>query len=71
MKKINKFYCSATHISGAIAIGENADWTHPTLDKAIDHAKELLEEQDMEVVAVVEIIRLVRRKSQPIVVEKV
>ena len=48
----------------------NGDWTHQTVDGAINHAKRLLQESDEEQY-VVKVIRIVKRRSLPIVVDTV
>lgn len=72
MKKLNKYYVGAEHISDAFAAGENDDWTHPTEQAAINHAKELLaEDTERESVIIVKITHIVRRKNRPVIVQKV
>lgn len=71
---MNKFYVGAKHISLAISCNQNDPWTHKTLDKAIEHAKTILEENEhQECAHIVQVIRIVRRKvvKVPIIVEKV
>lgn len=46
--KLNKYYVAAKHISRAVEEGVNADWTQPTLDAAIEHAKEMMETEGMD-----------------------
>jgi hypothetical protein len=70
--KVNKFYVAATNISEAVNRGHNADWTRPSMAAAIEHAKEILEDNpDRDCVVIVEIKKIVRRASRPIVVENV
>jgi len=66
MKIKNRFYVG----SRSIVFGGRTEWAHPTLEKAISHAKELVEETDAEQI-VVQIIRVIKRKDSPITVEKV
>lgn len=60
----NKFYVGSPR-----ALDNN--WGHPTLAKAIRHAEEVMEDQDMESTFIVQIIRVVRRKRMPAEVTKV
>lgn len=60
----NKFYVGSPR-----AIDQN--WGHRTLVKAVEHAGQLLDEQDMEETFVVQIVRVVRRKRAPVEVQKV
>lgn len=47
-------------------------WTRPTVNAAIEHAEELLRtDQTLEHVAIVKIVRVVRRKKTPVTVEVV
>ena len=68
--KINRYYVSHPKISDAIAAGKNDSWTRPSLAKAIEHAQEQLKSGVHEVVAIVQIVRLVRRVAPPVAVEK-
>lgn len=70
-KKLNKFYVGAAHISDAIVDGENDDWTHPTLELAIKHAKDLIDSGEKENAVIVQIVAVVTRKKNPISVQKV
>jgi hypothetical protein len=67
-KKLNKFYLGAQHIANDIANGRNNSHTHPTLDAAIRDAK-LRVEGGEEVVTIVKIVAIVKRKETPVVVE--
>lgn len=50
----------------------SSKWTRHTLKDAITHAEQMLEDNPkMEHVAVVQIVRMVRRKKQPVIVETV
>ena len=70
--KINKYYTGAEHIARAIARGTNDPHTHETEAEAIRNAKLQLEDQpNRESVIIVRIVAIVKRKEQPIVVEKV
>lgn len=65
-----KFYIgSRKTIENGISVNGD-DWTHATLEKAIEHAKELVEESG-ETQYVVQVVRIIKRKDNPIVVEKV
>jgi hypothetical protein len=68
---LNKFYCAARHISNAIGIGTNDEWTKPTLEEATKHAREMIREEDLECVAIVKVVRIVRKKEAPITVEDI
>lgn len=69
---INKYYTAATHISDSIAMGSNSDWTRETEKEAIMKAQEILEkEPHQKCVAIVKIIKIVRRKKPEIVIENV
>lgn len=69
--KMNKFYVGASHIADAIAINRNDVWTKPTLVSAIAHGRELMEEEERDIVVIVEIKYVLRRERTPIKVEKV
>lgn len=62
--KRNKFYVGSKR-----ALIDN--WGHDTIAKAIEHGKGLLEENDGEEQFIVKIVRVVRRKPQPVIVEEV
>ena len=69
--KINKFYSGAEHIARAIARGSNDAHTHETFEDAVANARMQLEDQpNKECVIIVKIIAIVKRKEQPIVVER-
>lgn len=69
---INKFYMAARHISEAVGKGRNADCTRVSLEAAITEAKHYLHENPgTDCVAIVQIIKLVRRDRPPIIVEDV
>jgi hypothetical protein len=69
--KLNKFYCSAVRISDAIANGENDHWTRSSLEEATKHAREIISSEGRECVAIVKIVRIVRKQTPPISVEEV
>ncbi len=63
----NKFYVAAQRVTAA---GDT--WSKPTLAKALEHARELLDKNSsLDYCAVVKIIRVVRRKPVETVVETV
>lgn len=64
MKIKKRFYV------GSVSTITNGDWTHRTIEEAIEHAKRLVEDSDEEQY-IVQVIRVVRRKSTPVIVEKV
>lgn len=70
-KNINRYYTGAEHIARAIMQGGNDTHTHKTLESAIANAQTQLEDQpNRDAVIIVKIVAVVRRKEQPIVVEK-
>jgi hypothetical protein len=84
LKKVrNKFYVAADSVTrhseqgqdNAYAAGQTSGarpWTKKSLDDAIKQAGDILEaEPSRDHVAIVRIIRIVRRKKSPLVVEKV
>lgn len=71
-KMIQKYYVGAEHIAQGIANGHNDKWTRKTEADAIAHAKRILQDDPhKDCVIVVKITHIIRRKDQPIVVEKV
>lgn len=87
VKVKNRFYVAAERVTSsheqgqdneagvALAIGENINgglWTRKTIDAAIAHAEAVLEANPKrDHVAVVRIVRIVRRRKMPVVVEVV
>lgn len=82
MKINNRFYVAAQRMLTALEQSsarktraimggpQNFPWSVSTLEGATDHAKELLTaDPNLEQVAIVKIIRVVRRETPPIVVE--
>jgi hypothetical protein len=69
--RLNKFYCSAVRISDAIARGENDSWTRSSLEAATQHARDIINIEGRECVAIVKIVRIVRKETPPISVEEV
>ena len=69
--KINKFYVGAAHIAESINNGKNSDWSHPTYEAAIEHAKALMEREDKDSMIIVQIIAVLKRRKHPIEVIKV
>jgi len=69
--EINKFYVGAAHIATAIESGCNAEWSHSTYEKAVEHAKAIMEREDKECAIIVKIVAVLRRETRPIRVEKV
>ena len=72
----NKFYVAAERVTTAKEQALNPiaykQWPKKTLAEAIKHAEEILNESSLkDHVAIVKIIRVVRRKEVPIVVETV
>jgi hypothetical protein len=70
-KDMNKFYVGATHIAQAIANGHNGEWTHKTVDEAIAHGKQTLIKENRDCVVIVKIVKIIRKREQPIIVEDV
>jgi len=60
----NKFYVGSNTIFGR-------NWGHATMDKAIKHAQELMDEQGLEETFIVQIVRVCKRQKNPIKVTKV
>lgn len=87
VKIINKFYVASPNVTTpaeqkqlntpenvALAVTSHhaGRWTRPTLNAALEHAKSMLEnDPNLEHVAIVKIVKLVRRKAQPLIVEDV
>ena len=71
MFRMNKFYVGARHIAESIEVEDNHEWTKATVEEAVEHARETMEEDNLDMAIVVQIIRVLKRKSNPIVVEKV
>lgn len=67
---INQYYVGAKHISEDIANGRNDAWTHKSLDAAVAHGKKIIEAENVDVVTIVKIVRIIRRQAQPVIVEK-
>lgn len=62
--KLNKFYVGAES-----ALTRNWGWS--TLDRAMQHGKEIMDSEDREEVFIVQIVRVLRRRKSPIEVEVV
>jgi hypothetical protein len=67
VKKVKRFYIGKPEV---IEGRDSSHWAKDTLPKAIEHAKQRAEETG-EPQYVVKVIKVVRRKSQPIIVEDV
>lgn len=65
MKKLNKFYVGAEHISRAIANNQNDDWTCKSEADAIAHAKQILEQDPTKQVAIVVEVKYIIRRTKP------
>ena len=64
MKIKNRFYVGTSRMA--------EDWPKPTLEAAIKHGKEIfLANGGQDHVIIVQIVRVIRRKSSSVVVEKV
>lgn len=71
-KPLHKFYIGAEHIGSAIARGSNAPIVRATIGEAIEDARQtLLKDPRRNAVVIVEIIRIVRRKEPPVIIEEV
>ena len=69
MQHGNKYYVAYPKIWSS-----EDTWSKPTLDAAIDHAKEILNSQGgrhRDYCLIVKVVRIVRRKEEPIIVEVV
>lgn len=73
--KLNRFYVAASGVTRNSAThhgGTNDSWAKPTLEAAIEHGRKILDEdRSKDEVFIIQIIRRVRRKDQPVVVEVV
>ena len=70
--KLNRFYVGAEGIAEEWDAGNNARWTQPSFEAAARHAKDLLEsEPDRDCCLIVQIVGVVRRQRQPMIVERV
>lgn len=71
-KRIKQYYVGARHISYAIEIGKNDEWTHATEAEAIKHAQQTMEDEDYDSAIVVKIVAVVRRKKvePPVTVQR-
>lgn len=68
---VKKYYAGAKHIGAAIKRGTNADCTRDSIEEAIEDAKRMVNNGEVEVAVVVEIRAIVRKEFPPIVVERV
>jgi hypothetical protein len=67
MKIVKKFYVAADRVTSY-----GADWCHPTLEGAIKHAEKLLEQEPgTKAKYIVKIIKVVKRRNMPVIVEDV
>jgi len=57
--EVNKFYIGSNSVF-------DRQWGHPTLTKAVDHARGLMEAQSKDEIFIVKIVRVVRRKTAPV-----
>ena len=55
----NKYYVGSNSIF-------SRGWGHPTETKAIQHAKELLDEQNQDEIFIVKIVKVVKRRVAPV-----
>lgn len=73
----NKFYVGSRTALGlparvrGVFIDRSQPWGHKDLKGAVDHAEKLLESSEGEEQFIVKIVKIVRRKPQPVVVEDV
>jgi len=65
MRKLNKFYVGAEHISRAIASNRNDEWTCKSEADAIAHAKQILENDPTKEVAIVVEVKYIIRRTKP------
>jgi hypothetical protein len=66
---VNRYYIAAKHISNAIARGDNSDYTQANIGDTIERAKTQIQNGEMECVAIVKIVAVVRRQKTPVTVE--
>lgn len=62
--EVKRYYVAASGITDAIKRGSNSNWTHATLEKAIEHGKAVMERDGTDCVAIVQIIRLIYKKPK-------
>jgi hypothetical protein len=70
MKKLKKYYVGSESIGQHFASGVNDPYTQ-TYEEAIKKATEMVQNDDREVAIIVKIVAVVKKKSQPVVVEVV
>ena len=69
---MNKFYVGAEHIGAAFGRGRNASIVRASVEEAVEDARKVLwDNPHRDCVVIVEIIRVVRRSTPPIIVEEV
>lgn len=70
-----KWYLGSQDIANAISRGDSHDWMCQSIEEAVIEAKDKLErDPSIDLVTIVEVVRVVRRKvpvHPPIIVEKV
>jgi hypothetical protein len=69
--EIKRYYIAADSIAEPIGRGENAPNCFMNLSEAIDKATKKIQEGNVKTVAIVQIIRIVRRATPPVIVEVV
>ena len=67
-----KYYCGSREIGHSIAAGHNHPWIEDTEAKAIERARQtLISEPDRECVVIVKTVAIVRRRIEPVIVERI
>lgn len=61
------YYVAAQHISASIAANKPNTWTKHTLVEAVRHASEMLmTDHEVDAIAIVKIVKVVRRQATPV-----
>ena len=69
--EIKRYYIAADSISEPIGRGENAPNCFMNLSEAVEKATKKIQEGNFKTVAIVQIVRIVRRATPPVIVENV
>ena len=69
--QIKRYYIAADSIAEPLSRGENAPNCFMNLSEAIEKATSKIQEGNHKTVAIVQIIRIVRRATPPVIVENV
>ena len=68
---IKRYYIAADAVSEPLGRGQNASNTFMNLFEAIEAATKKIQVGNVQTVAIVQIIRIVRRSTPPVVVENI